>query len=58
VGSSVVSIAAAYPVQAQVSVHNGAHPGLTADKSVKNISVTKRMLQSLLFQFAIFSTYI
>lgn len=39
--SVVVSIAAAYPVEAQVSVHNAAHPGLTADKSVKDVSVTQ-----------------
>ncbi len=41
-GCSVfVSIAAAYPVEAQVSVHNLAHPGLTADKNVKDVSITQ-----------------
>lgn len=39
--SVVVSVTAAYPVEAQVSVHNAAHPGLTADKSVKDVSVTQ-----------------
>lgn len=58
----LLSIAAAYPVETQVSVHNVTHPGATADKPVKMIQSRRQSQKTSnvanLFIVAVFSTYL
>lgn len=56
------SIAAAHPVEAQVSVHNATHPGATADKPVKMIQSYRHSEKNVecwrMYYCCLFRTYL